>query len=137
MPVAQRTQPILPIYNNATRPALESLRLDFTAVSDLTPLVGLGSLKVVRLAGSAVAAEAVAKFQSMRRERGLPDVELVAWATTWSKCLPRRIELEIRMRSRDGEAARYEADYRQALIRKLDKVELFGADVSLRSSPIC
>ncbi|MCA9220218.1 MAG: hypothetical protein KDA71_07805 [Planctomycetales bacterium] len=78
MPVAQRTQPILPIYNNANRPALESLRLDFTAVSDLTPLVGLGSLKVVRLAGSAVAAEAVAKFQTMRRERGLPDVDIVS-----------------------------------------------------------
>ncbi|MEZ6111691.1 MAG: hypothetical protein R3C99_11820 [Pirellulaceae bacterium] len=46
-------------------------------VSDLTPLVGLGSLKVVRLAGSAVAAEAVAKFQSMRREQGLPDVEIL------------------------------------------------------------
>ena len=77
MPVAQRTQPILPIYNDATRPALESLRLDFTAISDLTSLVGLGSLKVVRLAGSAVAAEAVAKFQTMRRERGLPEVEIL------------------------------------------------------------
>jgi len=44
-----------------------------------------------------------------------------------------RIEREVSRRGGDTKALRYEADYRQAMIRNLDYVELFGADIAQES----
>ncbi|MER2634841.1 MAG: hypothetical protein ABTQ30_13410 [Rhizobiaceae bacterium] len=41
--------------------------------------------------------------------------------------------IEQRVQNTNDEAARYEADYRQALIRRLDYLELFGADITPES----
>jgi hypothetical protein len=44
-----------------------------------------------------------------------------------------RIRLESQQPDRDAEAARFEAEYRRAVIRNLDEIELFGVDVSPES----
>jgi len=53
------------------------LLLYVTPVSDLSPPAALMALRPLHLVGRAVSDEAVAEFQSMRRERGLPEVEIL------------------------------------------------------------
>jgi hypothetical protein len=78
-------------------------------------------------------ATALPKFESVFAAGSLRRLTLISKDVEQVLETVQRVEQQVSLRVDDGKARRYEADYRQAIIRNLDYVELFGADISQES----